>query len=87
MKPLFIYLVIINAVGLLLMLVDKANAKEKLQRIPEAALFGCALFGGSLGCFLGMHIARHKTKKPLFAIGLPVLLAIQLFAVYFFGIK
>ena len=84
MKPLFIYLFIINAAGFLLMLVDKRKAIKNRWRIPEAILFGCALSGGSLGSLLGMYIVHHKTRKPLFAIGMPMLLLLQLTAVYSF---
>ncbi len=77
MKILFIYLFTVNALGLLLMLADKYKAKKKLWRIPEATLMGVALCGGSLGCLMGMRIARHKTKHPKFSIGLPVILAVQ----------
>ena len=83
MKTLFIYLIIINAAGLLLMLGDKGRAKEKLRRIPEAALWCCALIGGSLGCLWGMYIGHHKTRKPLFAIGMPILLLLQIAVVLF----
>ena len=83
MKFVIVYLIIINALDFLLMLADKLKAKQKCQRIPEAALLGCALFGGSLGCLLGMYIARHKTRKPLFSVGLPILFFIHV-AMFFF---
>ena len=78
MKPLFIYLLIINALGFALMLVDKFKAKENLWRIPERTLIGVALLGGSVGCLWGMYAARHKTKHPKFTIGIPVILAVQI---------
>jgi len=78
MKPLFVYLFIINAAGFLLMLADKYKARKKHWRIPEATLLGVAIIGGSFGCLLGMHTARHKTKHLKFSLGLPVMLAIQI---------
>lgn len=78
MKPLFIYLLIINALGFALMLVDKFKAKENLWRIPERTLIGVALIGGSVGCLWGMYAARHKTKHLKFTIGIPVILAMQI---------
>jgi len=77
MKLLLIYLFIVNALGFLLMLIDKYKAKKNLWRIPEATLMGIALIGGSLGCLLGMYTARHKTKHAKFALGVPVILAVQ----------
>lgn len=74
------YLVIINAVGYLVMLVDKYRARKKLWRISEAALLSVALLGGSFGCLIGMYAVRHKTKHPKFTIGIPVILALQILA-------
>lgn len=75
MKYLYLYLVIINAIGFLSMLVDKQKARKGAWRIPEKTLMSIAAFGGSLGSFLGMQLFRHKTKHPKFYIGIPVLLA------------
>lgn len=78
MDPLMIYLLLINALGFLLMLVDKYKAKKKLWRIPEATLFTVALIGGSLGSLIGMYTVRHKTKHLTFTLGIPAILAIQI---------
>ena len=78
MKYLFIYLCIINALGFLIMLIDKHNAIHDLRRIPEKSLLLVALIGGSLGSFLGMRLFRHKTLHPQFSIGIPVLLAVHI---------
>ena len=77
MKELIIYLLIINAISFLLMLVDKRKAKKNRFRIPEAVLISFAILGGSLGSLAGMYTVRHKTRKPLFIIGIPVILALQ----------
>ena len=55
MKYLMIYLLIVNAAGFLLMLVDKFKARKKLWRIPEATLMGVAAIGGSIGSLAGMY--------------------------------
>lgn len=78
MKYLLVYLLIINAVGYLLMLVDKYKAKKNLWRIPEATLMGIAVLGGSIGSLLGMYSVRHKTRHPKFTLGIPLILAVQL---------
>ena len=77
MKPLYLYLLIINAAGFLLMLSDKHKAIKNQFRIPEVVLFIFALVGGSAGCLLGMYTAHHKTRKPSFTIGIPLILLVQ----------
>ena len=59
------------------MLTDKYRARKNLWRIPEARLMLISVLGGSLGVMLGMHLARHKTKHPKFAIGVPVIFSLQ----------
>ena len=57
---------------------DKAMAKLRRRRIPEAALLGCALLGGSAGAaLLGMLLFRHKIRKGPFRYGVPLMLAAQ----------
>lgn len=77
MDLLFVYLVIINALGFALMLIDKRKAVKKLWRIPESTLFTVALIGGSVGVLGGMYAVRHKTKHPSFTIGIPLVIALQ----------
>lgn len=83
MKPVYAYLVIINAVSFLIMLADKKKAKKNLWRIPERALMSIAVSGGSLGVLLGMYIFRHKTRHLKFTLGVPVILAVQILLAVF----
>ena len=78
---LLFYLLIVNAAGFILMLVDKIKAKKNLWRIPEATLFLVAAVGGSIGSLLGMYTFRHKTKHIKFTLGMPLILALQILAV------
>ena len=78
-----IYLLIINAIGFAIMLLDKYLAKNNLWRIPEKSLFGIALFGGSLGCIVGMYAVRHKTRHISFTLGMPGILVLQTIFLYF----
>lgn len=80
MKYLLAYLLLINALGFALMLIDKWKAKKNRWRIPEATLMGVALLGGSIGSLLGMYTVRHKTKHIKFTVGIPVILVVQVFA-------
>ncbi len=67
------YLILVNAAGLLLMLLDKEKARKNKWRIPERVLLGVAAAGGSLGALIGMHLFHHKTRHLLFSAGLPAL--------------
>ena len=78
-----IYLLAVNALGLIIMHYDKYLAKNNMWRIPESTLLGIAAIGGSVGCILGMYSARHKTRKPKFTIGLPAIFAMQLLILYY----
>ena len=78
MKLLFVYLILINAAGFLLMLADKVKAKKHAWRIPEATLLGVAAAGGSIGALLAMQLFRHKTKHLKFSLGIPLMLAVQM---------
>ena len=78
MDHIFTYLCIINAVGLLLMIVDKDLARKKRRRISEANLLTVAFAGGSLGSLIGMVMVRHKTKHAKFTIGIPIALCLHI---------
>lgn len=80
MKYFLLYLLLINALSLLLMHRDKRLAIRKKWRISERTLLLSAAAGGSIGCLAGMYLFRHKTKHKKFTIGVPVLLALQLLA-------
>lgn len=72
------YLFIINAIGLLIMRKDKRKAIRNQYRIPEYVLLLIALLGGSIGSYAGMKLFRHKTRKPLFSLGLPLIISLQI---------
>ena len=72
------YLVAINLIWFLAMASDKAAARQGKRRTPETALLALAVLGGSAGGVLGMALLRHKTRKPAFRIGLPLILICQL---------
>lgn len=78
MKLLLVYLLIINAAGFVLMLIDKYKAKKNLWRISEATLLWISVLGGSLGCLAGMYAVRHKTQHLPFTLGIPIILAVQI---------
>ena len=78
---LFIYLLLINAVGFIFMLLDKHYAKTNRWRIRESTLLTIAALGGSLGSLIGMKTARHKTQKLKFQFWIPVFLLLHCFLI------
>lgn len=57
--------------------IDKWKAKHHKWRISEAALMMAAVFG-VFGAYGGMHLFHHKTQKPKFYIGVPVIFVAEL---------
>ena len=80
MKLLSFYLLIINALGFLLMLVDKWKARKNRWRVRESTLLLVAALGGSVGSLAGMYLFRHKTQHLKFTLGIPLILAAQCIA-------
>ena len=60
------------------MFIDKKKAKRGRWRIKESTLLFLALIGGSIGEIIGMHVFHHKTQKPKFFIGVPVIIVLQI---------
>lgn len=83
MKLFLLYLLLINAAAFVLMLVDKYKAQNNLWRIPEKTLIGSAALGGSIGALAGMYLFRHKTRHLQFTLGIPAILAAQIFLAIF----
>lgn len=67
------YLLVMNVVTFFVYGVDKQKAQNHQWRISEAALIGLAVAGGFLGAFLGMRLWHHKTRKPRFYLGIPLI--------------
>lgn len=83
LKKIIIYLLIINLVAFISMGIDKWKAKRGAWRIPESTLISIVLLGGGIGGIAGMYTFRHKTKKPRFFIGFPLIFITELvIAVY-----
>lgn len=76
-----VYLSLLNLTAFVFYAADKNFAKSGRRRVPEAVLIRLAVFGGSLGAFIGMHLFRHKTKHLKFLISIPLLLLLHIAAV------
>lgn len=86
-KILVIYIIVINVIGFFIMGLDKEKAKKNHWRIKERTMFMTAFLGGAAGVISGMKIFHHKTKKPSFEFGIPILLIlnIALFIYIYYG--
>lgn len=81
---IIVILAIINAITFIVYGIDKWKAKHGRWRISEATLLALALFGGSIGAYLGMYVWHHKTFHLKFKYGVPVILIGEIaFLVYF----
>lgn len=74
---LLVYLGAINLSAYLAFVIDKFRAIRGEWRIPEATLWIVSALGGAVGSLFGMYTARHKTRKPAFAYGMPLLAAAE----------
>lgn len=72
------YLLGVNLLAFLLSGLDKRAAVKGRRRVPEKRLMLLAAAGGGIGLFLSMEFFHHKTQKPLFRIGVPLIIAGQL---------
>jgi uncharacterized membrane protein YsdA (DUF1294 family) len=79
MKYFLYYFLFINLVGIFVMYSDKKKSKRGKWRIPENNIFAIAIAYGALGIFMGMRLFRHKTKHKKFVIGIPLILALEVF--------
>lgn len=80
-KNITIYLIIINLIAFLAMFIDKKKAQKGKWRIKESTLLILALIGGSIGAISGMYIFHHKTQKPRFYIGFPIIIILQILVI------
>ncbi len=82
-KIFIIYLALISIITFAVFGIDKLKAVKDKWRSPEKVLFLLSIIGGSVGAILGMYTFRHKTKKPAFKFGIPVILIVQIAIIYF----
>ena len=73
-----VYWAVASLATIFLTCLDKSRAKRGRWRIPEATLLLCAALGGAAAMLLTMRLIHHKTRKPKFSVGVPLLLAAHL---------
>lgn len=78
MKVFILYLLLVNLLAYIMFNLDKWYARTGGWRISERSLFAACLVGGSIGGYLGMRLAHHKTLKSSFSFGIPLLMCLQI---------
>ena len=79
------FIFFINLLAFFLYCNDKHRATYIKPRIPEVILFLLAFIGGAFGAWMSMLFFRHKTEKPLFKLGVPILLIFNSILFYMMG--
>lgn len=82
-RGLLIYLVTINVITLIAFGIDKIKAIKHWHRIKIVTLLSLAFIGGSIGALIGMQAFRHKTKTDHFSVGIPLIIIMQAFVIFF----
>lgn len=70
----------VNPLTLAAFALDKRRAILGARRVPERALLGLALLGGSPAAGLAMPLLKHKTRKGAFQLAFAAVVAAQLAA-------
>lgn len=73
-----VFILIASAIGVVLTIYDKIAAKAaKKHRVPEAVLAAFGAIGGALLMYIVMQLIHHKTRKPKFSVGFPIIILLQ----------
>lgn len=82
-KKIFaVWLVIINFISVIVCIADKSRAKRGKWRVRESTLWVLTFLGGGAGMYLTMRLIRHKTLHKSFMIGIPLIVILQIIAVF-----
>ena len=82
MKFLTINLIIINIIAIIVTIHDKHAAVKGNWRVKENTLLLLSALGGAPAMYLTMLLIRHKTQKPKFMLGIPLIFIAELIIIY-----
>ena len=80
MKNFYLYLSIINLIAVIVTVHDKNAAQRGSWRVKERTLMLISVLGGAPLMYLTMLTIHHKTRKPLFMVGIPLVFIAQVAA-------
>lgn len=78
MSVALLYIFILCVITGALFAIDKLQAINSNWRIPESVLLFFAATGGTIGGMVSMCLCHHKTQKPVFNTGLPLMMIAQM---------
>lgn len=77
MKASLLLISILSLIALSFYAYDKRCAQNGAWRISETLLLFIAASGGAIGALAAMYIFHHKTQKPQFIFGIPLMIIAQ----------
>lgn len=87
-NPYYLYFALISVISVAVTCYDKSVSKKRgARRVSEAMLLFLSALGGSLAMLATMLFIRHKTKHVKFMLGIPLIIAAQIFIIVFFYLK
>lgn len=75
---LVLFLIMINAIAIILIKKDKAFAQSGARRVRESTLLIIALVGGGFGEYYAMYKYKHKTLHKKFLYGVPIAIMLNM---------
>lgn len=73
-----LYALFINLYGFFMVVNDRSATKRLRPRLSSSAFLWNAILGGGIGQLIAMVIKRHNTDKPVFTVGIPALVLLQI---------
>lgn len=71
---IMLWFALINAASFIICGLDKHYAECGLPRVRERTLMLFSALGGAFMMYFGMLLFRHKTMKPKFSVGVPLII-------------
>ena len=80
MNYFLIFLAVVSLFAVIITTFDKIRAMRGGWRVRESTLLIVSALGGSIAMLLTMLLIRHKTRKPKFMLGIPLIIILQIAA-------